>query len=69
MTTRILKTQTSGKRWPTVALHCPSCRSTQRCKPVGTATVSGVRKEVVECQGHGCGLIWVPSRSSIPKAA
>ena len=68
MTTRLLKTATS-KRVRPVQLHCPSCRSTQRCKPVGTATVSGVRREVVECLGPGCGLQWLPGRSAIPTVA
>lgn len=65
VTTRMLKTARKPKK-PAVLLHCPSCRASRRCTAVGTATVNGKRREIVQCGDGDCELVWLPSRSNIP---
>ncbi|WP_269857953.1 hypothetical protein [Streptomyces sp. RPT161] len=54
---------------PVVLLHCPSCRTARRCKPIGVATIGRRRREVLECTADDCGLQWVPARTHIPNTA
>jgi len=58
---------------PVVELHCPACRAARRCLAVGTVSLAGRRREVVQCGEKSCGLTWVPQRthlvSTTPRAA
>lgn len=68
MTTRLMKT-TRATRKPTILLHCPSCRASRRCTAVGTATVAGKRREVLQCGDTDCALTWVPAKTHILNTA
>ena len=46
-----------------VLVHCPSCRSTQRAQPVGTARLGHEQRQLVECLVAECGLVWAPPQS------
>ncbi|MHA6762069.1 hypothetical protein [Streptacidiphilus sp. PAMC 29251] len=56
-------------RKPIVILHCPACRTARKCSPVGSATVAGKRREVVQCGDRDCLLAWVPAREHVPADA
>jgi len=71
MTTRIAKTSRTAKT-PVVALICPACRGVRKCKPVGSGSVGGKRRDIVQCGDRSCELVWVPQRDHLadtPQAA
>lgn len=64
MSTRLAKTSRTS-RPPTVQLHCPGCRTTRTCRVVGSGTVAGKRREIVQCGDKNCELVWVPGRTHL----
>jgi hypothetical protein len=71
MTTRLAKTSRTA-RTPVIALFCPACRAIRKCKPIGSGSVGGKRREIVQCGEPSCELAWVPQRTQLvdtPQAA
>ncbi|WP_432162338.1 hypothetical protein [Streptomyces tendae] len=55
-----------------IRAHCPSCRAPRPVRRVGTATVRGERRDLLECRDAACELVWAhrtdPQQVATPAA-
>jgi len=71
VTTRIAKPPPPPKT-PVVPLVCPAGRAIRKCNPVGSGSVGGKRREIIQCGDRACELVRVPQRDPLadtPQAA
>ncbi|BDD73006.1 hypothetical protein [Streptomyces violaceoruber] len=51
-----------------IRAHCPSCRGPRPVRRVGTATVRGEQRDLLECRDTACELVWAHRADPRPAA-